>query len=77
MERSQVHSNQLGCNFTNALFRYIYLKESDGEATAATISVGLGVIIHALIKLVVLFIDEMKVAAPKDKSHGNFCLRMK
>ena len=58
-------------------FEYIHVQESDGEATAAKISVGLGVFIYALNKLVVLFIVEMKVAAPKDKPHGNFCLRIK
>jgi hypothetical protein len=47
------------------------------EADAAKFSVGLGLFIYAIIKLVVLFSVEMMMAAPNDTPHGNFCQRMK
>ncbi len=46
------------------------------EADAAKFSVGLGLFIYAIIKLVVPFSVEMMMAAPNETPHGNFCQRI-
>ena len=82
-----------GCNFTAALLERapkdackvwwvtfnadIHFQENDWEGNAAKFSVGFGLFIYAIIKMVVLFSVEMMMAAPNDTPHGNFCQRMK
>jgi hypothetical protein len=81
-DSSRTERVHAGCNFTAALLERapkdackvwwvdfnadIHFQENDWYANAAKFSVGFGLFIYAIIKMVVLFAVEMMMAAPDD-----------
>jgi hypothetical protein len=101
-DSSRTERVHAGCNFTDALLERapedackvwwvdfnadIHFQENDWYANAAKFSVGFGLFIYAIIKMVVLFAVEMMMAAPDDNDqqqqqqpdfYDNLFLRMK
>jgi hypothetical protein len=85
---SQTERVHAGCNFTDALLERapedackvwwvdfnadIHFQEDDWNANAAKFSVGFGLFIYAIIKMVVLFSVEMMTAVPNDDDDDDF-----